>query len=54
MNAGFMFGATDTGTRVTCETTMKPTGFWRLFACSWCGGPKTDRAQFEKAKHRLN
>ncbi|HLF59562.1 MAG TPA: SRPBCC family protein [Acidimicrobiia bacterium] len=54
MSAGFTFEATEAGTQVSCETTMKPTGFWRLLVPLMARmAANTDRAQFEKAKQIL-
>jgi uncharacterized protein YndB with AHSA1/START domain len=55
ITAAFLFDATDSQkTNVTCLTTMKPTGFWRLLSPMMAReGAKTDEAQFAKAKRIL-
>lgn len=52
--AEFSFRATKNGTRVTCDTELRPRGLWRLL------GPimamearKSDEVQFQKAKEIL-
>jgi uncharacterized protein YndB with AHSA1/START domain len=54
MSADFRFESTARGTQVTCETTMNPTGLWKVLAPFMAReGAKTDRAQFAKAKQIL-
>ena len=52
--ADFIFEEIDGGTRVTCATTLRPTGWQRLLAPLMAReSHKTDKAQFEKAKRIL-
>ena len=55
INAAFLFASTPSGgTRVTCNTEMKPTGRWKLMSPLMAReGAKTDRTQFEKVKRIL-
>lgn len=52
--ADFIFEEVDGGTRVTCKTTLQPTGLWRLMSPLMAReAHKTDEAQFQKAKRIL-
>lgn len=54
IRAEFTFEAIDGGTRVRCESDIKPTGRWRLMAPLLAReARKEDRAQFDKAKRIL-
>jgi hypothetical protein len=52
--AEFSFDPTARGTKVTCETHLRPKGLWRLLGPVMAmEGRKTDRLQFQKVKEIL-
>lgn len=54
MTAEFTFEPTGAGTRMTCTTTLRPTGAYRLLGPAIAReARKTDEEQFAKAKHLL-
>ena len=52
--AEFSFRAHEGGTRVTCDTELRPRGLWRMLAPMMAAeGKKVDAAQFQKVKEIL-
>ena len=52
--AEFTFGSESDGTRVSCDTELRPRGLWRLLTPVLAGEARhLDAAQFQKAKEML-